>query len=170
MRRISKIIVAFGIVVLMSIFFDMKVSSAATEGKFPTPPKEETLSLDINEGLGGIQINPVNTLANSYFLSGKSFISATGNKVTVDGETRSNAKVDRVAVNLYLQRWDTTRGVWVTVTSIGGFTEYNASMVKGGNKVNVESGYYYRTLAHHRVIHNVKVEQAYSNTSSIYVK
>src|SRR5699024_4915369 len=107
-----------------------------------------------NEGIGGIKINPVNTLASSYFVNGKSFISATGNRVTVSGETTASSPVDRVGVTLYLQRWDASRGVWVTTLSMGGFTEHNASFVVGLRDATVQSGYYYRTLAHHRVIHN----------------
>ena len=161
MSRISKIVVAFSIVVLISILFDMKVSSAATKELFPTPP---------TEGIGSIVINPLNIPTNSYLSNGKGFISATGKKVNVSGNTRSYSAVGKITVNLYLQRWDPTRGIWITVINIGGYTNSNSSFVSGGKKANVSSGYYYRTRAHHRVSHNGKVEQAYSNTSSIYIK
>src|SRR5690625_1025782 len=89
MKRISKIAVAFGVVVLISILFDMKVSSAATEEQFIDPPTEGKLSEDLNEI---IEINPVNILANDYLLNGKSFISATGNNATISGNTRSEER------------------------------------------------------------------------------
>lgn len=167
MRRISKIVLAFGIVALISILFDMKVSSAATEEKFLAPPPEEALSEDLN---GILEINPVNILANDYFLNGKSFISATGDRITVSGNTRAYSAVSTITLNLYLQRWDATRQIWITVVALGPFTKNNASLVNGSQRVTVASGYYYRTRAHHRVSHNGKVEQAYSNTSSIYIE
>src|SRR5690625_196879 len=139
MRKISKIVVAFGIIMLISILFDMKVSSAATEEQFLAPPPEDTLSDDLN---GVIEINPVNILANSYLLNGKGFISATGNTVTVSGNTRAYSTVNTITVNLYLQRWDATIGIWITVLNIGGYTNSKSSFVTGAKKANVASGYY----------------------------
>ncbi len=168
MRRISKIVVAFGIVVLISILFDMKVSSAATEEQFLAPPTEdETFPEDLNEV---IKINPVNSLANSYLKNGKVSIGSTGNVITVTGETNSFSSVSSITLNLYLQRWDPTRRTWITIVNIGGFTNSNSSSVKATKKINTSSGYYYRARAHHRISHNGTVEQAYSNTSSIYLE
>src|SRR5690625_3131641 len=124
MKRISKIAVAFGVVVLISILFDMKVSSAATEEQFIDPPTEGKLSEDLNEI---IEINPVNILANDYLLNGKSFISATGNNATISGNTRAYSKVDKVSVQLYIQRWDSSRNTWETIVNLGEFSRNSRS-------------------------------------------
>src|SRR5690625_487760 len=167
MRRISKIVVAFGIGVLISILFDIKVSSAATEEQFLTPPTEETLPGDLNEV---IQINPVNTLANSYLLNGKSFISATGDKATISGNTRAQSKVDKVSITLYLQRWNENRNLWETVVNLGEFSNSNATIVNGGQKVTLLGGYHYRARALHSVTHKGKTEPAVRSPASIYIK
>lgn len=167
MRRISKIVVAFGVAVLISILFDIKVSSAATEERFLAPPTEDSLSEDLN---GIIEINPVNILANDYLLNGKSFISATGNKATISGNTRAYSKVDKVSVTLYIQRWDASRNAWETVVNLGETSSSNDTRVNAAQKVTLKEGYYYRTRALHSVTHKGKTEQAISTTSSIYIK
>src|SRR5690625_3302402 len=167
MRGISKIALAFGAVVLISILFDIKVSSAVTEEQSLAPPTEGELSEDLN---GIIEINPVNILANDYLLNGKSFISATGNKATISGNTRAYSKVDKVSVTLYIQRWDASRNTWETVVNLGEFSEKNATRVNAAQKVTLKEGYYYRTRALHSVAHIGKTEQAVSSTGSIYIK
>lgn len=167
MKRITKIAVAFGVVVLISILFDMKVNSTAAEEQFLSPPPSEGLSDDLNEI---IKINPANTLASDYLLNGKSFISATGNKATLSGNTRAYSKVDKISVTLYLQRWNPIRNIWETAVNLGETSKSDAYLVNGAHKVTLKEGYYYRTRAVHKVTHKGKTEQGTSTTSSIYIK
>lgn len=167
MKRISKFALAFGVAVLISILFDIKVSSAATEEQLIDPPTEGKLSEDLNEI---IEINPVNILANDYLLNGKSFISATGNNATISGNTRAYSTVDKVSVQLYIQRWDSSRNTWETIVNLGEFSEKNATRVNAAQRVTLKEGYYYRTRALHSVTHKGTTEQAVSSTGSIYIK
>lgn len=157
--------VTLGVVYL---FPDQPVSavgqaSKPTEG---TPSKHPLYGEGTTEtGTGsGIGIN-----AMQYFKVGKSHISGSGNIVMVTGSTEAYRPVSTIGIDLYLQRWDASKGRWVDVVHAGEFKRYNTHYIYDGIGIQVVRGYYYRTRALHWVVHNGTVEQVSSYTSYIYV-
>lgn len=166
MHKFKKIGVLL-LVVLMVTMLVQEVSFATGKNKLPQAPTEGAPSKNPKHGEGSI--NQVKIQANQYLMDGQSFIDATNSTVTVSGHTKAMSSVDTIAVDLYLQRWDSSKGQWVDVIRVGEFLDYNTSVVTGGKDVNVVSGYYYRTRAHHWVNEGGTVEQDYSYSTYIYV-
>lgn len=112
----------------------------------------------------------INIHATQYFKSGKSLIKQVSSTVvSVSGETEAYSKVDTIAVDLYLQQWNASRSEWIDVLHVGESKNYNSSFITSGVDVNVKSGYYYRTRAHHWINAGGTIEQGNSYTSYIYV-
>lgn len=142
--------------------------SSLAEGKYQLPPAptEGEASKNPKRGEGSIETR---IQATQLLMGGKSFISASGTTITVSGNTTAYSSVDTIAVNLYLQRWDSTKGQWVDVVYMGEFKDYNTSVVSGGKDVLVVAGYYYRTRALHWINEGGTVEQGNSTSTYIYV-
>lgn len=155
----------------MLFSISVETGHAASKKDLPPAPTEGTPSRDLRHGVGEIKRGEVSTQSTQYLMNGECYINLnSGTIVTIGGKTSAYSSVDTVAVDLYLQRWDSSKGQWVDVIHVDEFKDYNASIVTGSKDVNVVSGYYYRTRAHHWVNEGDVVEQNNSVSSYIYVK
>jgi hypothetical protein len=93
----------------------------------------------------------------------------SGSIVTVSGSTESYSSVDTIAVDLYLQYWDSGQSKWVDLAHVSEFKEVYTSYVYGADVIIITSGFYYRTRGIHYVIENGTVEQVNSVSTYIYV-
>jgi len=143
---------------------------AAGKKQLPAAPTEGTPSKNSRYGEGTLS-RELSTQATQYLASGDSFISyVSSTRVTVGGNTKSYSTVDTIAVDLYLQRWDSAQSQWVDVLYVGRFQNTNTSVVSGSKDVNAVSGYYYRTRANHWISEGGIVEQGSSTSTYIFVK
>lgn len=142
---------------------------AAGNNKLPPAPTEGIPSKNLTSGEGSTSSFDFNIESTQYLMSGNSSIELiSSSKVRVSGNTKSYSSVDKITVNLYLQRWDDSKEQWVDVLSVGGASNYNSSVVSNSKEVGVSSGYYYRTRAQHIVSNSGVLEQSNSMSSYIY--
>ncbi|MBP3041046.1 hypothetical protein J9303_16390 [Bacillaceae bacterium Marseille-Q3522] len=105
-----------------------------------------------------------------YLRDGISYIrKLSSTSVSVSGRTTANFAVNTVAVDLYLQRWDSSNGIWKDVFHVGEIKAYQTSSVYGTKNVNVLSNKYYRTRAVHWVQNGGTKEQNVSYSGYVYV-
>ncbi|MFK4997554.1 DUF6147 family protein [Bacillus sp. N9] len=108
---------------------------------------------DLTYGTGSTS-NDYQLFASQYFMSGHSSIQAlSSTKVRVSAETRAYRPVDRISVDMYLERWDSTKGQWVNVLFIGSATNYYSFFVSSTKDINVVKDSYYRTKVIHHLVH-----------------
>ncbi|WP_258881735.1 DUF6147 family protein [Paenibacillus sp. sptzw28] len=169
MQLIKKVGHLFLVISLMGTVLFSGVSLAASENQLPPAPTEGTSANNPTYGTSS-PMDASSIESTQYLMSGESFISfVSGTRVTVSGNTKAYFPVDSIAVDLYLQRWDASKGQWVDVLYVGEFKNNNSSVVSGSMDVNVVSGYYYRTHSYHWVSEGGTVEQNHSYSSYIYV-
>ncbi|RKD27091.1 hypothetical protein BEP19_00525 [Ammoniphilus oxalaticus] len=141
--------------------------SAAKEIELPAAPTEGAPSKDLSNG----QANKFydNTIqATEYLMRSQSSIAkASSSQVTVSGSTRAYSSVNTIGIDLYLQRWDESKGKWIEIGYIGEFKNINSSIVTAEKKTNIVSGYYYRTRAYHWINKGGLIES--DNTYSTYI-
>jgi len=90
--------------------------------------------------------------------------------VRVTGDTKAYRPVDNIKIDLTLQRWDSSRGQWVDVLSLGNATNYSSSIVSLSKEAKVLKGSYYRVWGIHRVMHGGVVEQNVSISTYVIVE
>ncbi|MHB1043440.1 MAG: hypothetical protein ACYC0Q_11470 [Eubacteriales bacterium] len=138
--------------ILLSIVF---ISTAAAKPKTAPPPKEDLAAKSI-----GIQ-------SQQYLKSFYSDIRDSGDWVAISGTTTASQIVDKISVDLYLQKWDGLR--WITIKGPYPFVNYNDDRVEGDKGIQVIRGFYYRTYAKHLVQEGSVTEPAESWSGSILV-
>ncbi|WP_226035474.1 hypothetical protein [Aquibacillus saliphilus] len=169
MYHLIKIIVVS--VTLLWVFCYQPANISATE--ISKEPTQGVQSKDPENGYGDISQNKINEISiksNQYIMDGESFISSNGTTVSVSGNTRSFIAVDIIAVDVYLQRWDSNKGRWIDVKAVGNFRGYYNAAISGGKDIVVVPGYSYRTRSHHWINENQTTENEYSYSTYIYVK
>jgi hypothetical protein len=169
MMKLKKKGILITVIMIVAVLLGAETGLAAGKSVLPPSPTEGTESKNPRYGRGSI--GGVSSLATQYLKSGDCYIKlVSGNTVTVGGSTSAYSSVDTIAVDLYLQRWDSSQGVWVDVLHVGEFKNNNLSQISGSKDVSVPSGYYYRSRAHHWVNEGGVTEQAYSYSSYIFVE
>ncbi|MCD7819612.1 MAG: DUF6147 family protein [Lachnospiraceae bacterium] len=105
----------------------------------------------------------------SYLASGNGTLTVTGTRsFRMTGSTMASKTVDRVHVQMYLQRLK--NGTWVNYKTGTLGTAYDTYyVVSTDSSLSVESGYYYRALGAHKVVMGSTVETASSYTDGIWV-
>ena len=104
-----------------------------------------------------------------YLENGSAYISYSGNgKGSISGETIATRRVDKIGVQLVLQRW--TGKEWIDV-----YTGENAELsdVSRSNKtidnLSVSSGYYYRVKSTHWITYGSTKEDGVRYSSSLLI-
>jgi hypothetical protein len=163
LKRVGFLLLALWMVAGVGI---IDTSLAASKKQLPTAPTEGTPSK--NPNFGSTE-NSVEVQATQYIKNwGTSIGNLSGNIVNVSGFTDSYSSVDTIAIDLYLQYWDSALGKWVDLAHVGEFKDVNTDHVYGADDLAVSSGFYYRTRGIHYVIENGTVEQI--NSVSTYIK
>ena len=154
---------------VFSMFLVVNTVSAAAESKQVGPTDGISSQGSIGEGCtpSSTIVFPMST---NYLKVGHCYIIGNSDsQVEVKGDTESYSTVDTIAVDLYLQQWDESSGVWSDVVHVGEFKNFNSTTVSGGKTVNVPADHYYRTRALHWVSHDGELEQLTCYSSYIYV-
>jgi hypothetical protein len=167
MKKITKLGILIMAVFMILSVFNVEIGHAASKKNLPPAPTEGTPSKNLKKGQG--ETGDLSTQSTQYLANGDCYIDSTGTSVTVGGKTSAYSSVDTIVVDIYLQRWDSSKGQWVDLAHAGEFKDYNTSLVVGSNDTNVPGGYYYRTRAHHWVNEGVVIEQSNSVSTYIYV-
>jgi hypothetical protein len=153
--RIPRILILLGILVTMVIpspVFAQDVVAAKT-----TPPPLEFSTFTI--------FNP----NFNYLNRGEAYITDKGNqKVTISGESSALERVDKIGVQLTLQRW--TGSAWIDIFTGSNTQETDSTYVyvSHGN-LSVLSGYYYRTKSYHWIQEGSIIESGTHYSSSILI-
>ncbi|WP_062496263.1 DUF6147 family protein [Paenibacillus sp. 32O-W] len=105
----------------------------------------------------------------SYLNQGHAYITDEGSQeVTISGDSSSLKRVDKIGVQLTLQRW--TGSTWVDVES--GLPAYETDSTfayVSHSDITVESGYYYRTKSYHWIEKDSITESGARYSSSILI-
>ncbi|MBS4208916.1 DUF6147 family protein [Bacillus sp. FJAT-50079] len=153
-------------IALLSITFLMITTSFFTNHSWALEPPPNDLTIGTGSTANDYQI-----LASQYFMSGQSTIQAlSSTKVRVSADTRAYRPVDRISVDMYLERWDSGKGQWVNVLFIGSATNYYSFFVSSTKDVNVLKDSYYRTKVIHHLVQAGISEQKTSISSYVYTK
>lgn len=91
--------------------------------------------------------------------------------VKLIGFSQADRIVDKIYVELYLQKW--TGSSWVTVSNASRNTEYNDFYVDHYKNITVQKGYYYRTISYHQVTHDGLIDPSPAKmctSSSLLIK
>lgn len=168
LEKIIKKLSLFIFLILISTLFNHQAYADIEEKEITITPIEGVLSTNPNVAMGSI--NPIDMLANSYLVNGKSYIEKSGRILVVSGNTTSKVTADKVAVHLYVQYWNDKNRQWVDLMSGGVYSRSNASYVSGSKTLSVPPGFKYRIRAYHMVKKNGKVEQANSYSNILEVK
>jgi hypothetical protein len=167
MKNIKKLGILVMTVLIMTSVFGVETGHATSKKNLPPAPTEGTPSKNLKKGTG--EIGDLSTQSTQYLANGDCYIDSTGTAITVGGKTSAYSSVDTVAVDVYLQRWNSSTGQWGDVAHAGEFKDYYTSLVAGSNDTNVPGGYYYRTRAQHWVNEGGVIEQSNSVSTYIYV-
>ncbi|WP_240418064.1 hypothetical protein [Paenibacillus periandrae] len=105
----------------------------------------------------------------SYLEKGQGYISYSGNqKVSIWGETYGTVRVDKISVQLTLQRW--TGSAWIDVYLGTNQQESNAAYAyQSLSNISVLSGYYYQTKSYHGILQGSTTESGYRYSASFLV-
>lgn len=168
MKKLKKVaVLLFTLLIMANI---VMVNNSFAKEQESLSPTEGVSAKKKNYGESSIHTNDLQVQSFQYLSTGKTYIKKVSSTiVTVGGSTEAYSAVDTIAVNLYLQRWDASSGVWLDVVDVGENKNYNSSIVSDSVNINVVSGYYYRTRGYHWVNMGGTIEQANSYTSYIYV-
>lgn len=167
MNKISKLGILVMTVFMMLGVFNVETGHAIGKNNLPPAPTEGTPSKNLKKGKG--EVADLSTQSSQYLANGDCYINSTGTAITVGGKTSAYSSVDTVAVDIYLQRWNSSTGQWGDIAHAGEFKDYNTSLAVGSNDTSVPGGYYYRTRAHHWVNEGGVIEQSNSVSTYIYV-
>jgi hypothetical protein len=70
--------------------------------------------------------------------------------VTITGFSEATQNVDKIWVEIYLQKWNGSQ--WVDISSGYYQEKQNSIYVSASKNLNVTTGYYYRTRSEHQCI------------------
>lgn len=105
----------------------------------------------------------------SYLNQGHAYITNEGDlKVNISGDSTAVKRVDKVGIQLTLQRW--TGSIWINVvTSSSTYETDSTSTYASYSGLSVMSGYYYRTKSYHWIEEGSTVESGTRYSSSILI-
>ena len=111
----------------------------------------------------------VDSLARGSILSnGTGKITVTGARtVNATGTTKAHYAVDRVTVNLFVQKL--SNNTWVNAVTVPSKTLYNNYYVSQSKSYTVSGGYYYRVKGNHIAVDGDIYESTASATDGIWI-
>lgn len=102
----------------------------------------------LNNGTGGITV-------------------VSGRTINAGGTTTAYRTVDRISVNLFVQKL--TGSTWVNAVTVPSKTLYNAYHVSQSKNYTVSGGYYYRVRGNHIAVDGDIYESTTSATDGIWI-
>jgi hypothetical protein len=104
-----------------------------------------------------------------YLEKGQGYLTDQGKqKVNIWGDTYGTVRVDKISVQLTLQRW--TGSTWIDVYYGANVEESSAAYAYSSiSNISVLSGYYYRTKSYHSVKKGSTTESGYRYSSSYLI-
>lgn len=103
-----------------------------------------------------------------YLDDGAGYISYPGDyKVSIWGQTLGTRLMDKIGVQLTLQRWNGSE--WIDVNTGANVTETNSSYAYSSRDIDVLQGYYYRVKSKHWIVYNNASEEGVRYSNSILI-
>jgi hypothetical protein len=93
----------------------------------------------------------------------------SGNSIQISGFTNTFTAVDRISLDLYLQYWDESNGIWQDAKYAGEWFSMNSSSVTGSKGYTVSSKFYYRTKTIHYAVDSGSNEAITHYSGYIYI-
>lgn len=168
MNLFKRAALIFVTVMVVSLGWTVQASLAAEADNLSLEQSIGTPSKKAKSGTG-TTLNNMSLQASQYFMSGNSLIEVlTSTRLSVYANTKAFRPVDNISVDMYLEKWESSKSQWVTVLPIGTTTNYYSSIVSTTKEVSVLKDHYYRLRVNHRVIHAGVVEEKTSISTYVY--
>ncbi|MCD7764681.1 MAG: DUF6147 family protein [Lachnospiraceae bacterium] len=104
----------------------------------------------------------------SYLATGTGTLTLTGTRtVRMTGSTTATSSVDRIKVQMYLQRLK--NGTWVNYQTGTLGIKYNTYYVSTTDTITVEGGYYYRACGAHAATEGSTTDSTSSYTDGMWI-
>lgn len=154
-RRIT-VLLGLAVMLLLPVQAFAQDTSAAAHAKTPPPPSF---------------VSPFTVFDPNfdYLEKGQGYLTDQGKqKVNIWGESYGTVRVDKIGVQLTLQRW--TGSEWIDVYFGASVEDSNTAYAYSSIRdISVLSGYYYRTKSYHWAKKGTTVESGYRYSSSYLI-
>lgn len=152
--------------IMIGVVWIPSMALAAEMNQRPPAPTEGT---PVEYG-SAPNVYSVGTMSFQYLSSwNASIVINSGNSIQVQGYTETFEAVDKVAVKLYLQYWDSASEQWIDSIYAGEWFNTNSSSVTAYKNYNVASQYYYRTRTVNYAVESGVTESQSNVSNYIYI-